>query len=338
MYGVSLPERALRSTSAMVGGVLKESAELLVPQAFQTSKSYSIFVNQMLGILTESVGGVEGAQDEHTDAQKGEQEVESYVARKTIGNMLDFAGMATLHLSPITVLAIVSDIAYGSKSYIEELAAELKKEGVIDEDSTIHNTAELLDAVQSASGTVAEAFDLPPLSAQGLKETIDQTRDAVNRLDGSSVIPQNELIKLWDDMHSMATQEDVSLLDVSGAMTLYSLNQVATVGKGALSSVKVAGDMFDKHIFQHYVDGLNDIQEKGIYGSLAESSQPYIDAIWNNFSSNRETLTEDVLSGRMVGRFWNGLRGWVLGSSKSEDESDKLESVDQNLLSEDSDS
>ena len=40
-YGLSLPERALRSTSAMVGGALRESASLLVPQAFRDSKSYT---------------------------------------------------------------------------------------------------------------------------------------------------------------------------------------------------------------------------------------------------------------------------------------------------------
>jgi hypothetical protein len=317
MYSVSLPERALRSTSAMVGGVLKESAELLVPQAFQTSKSYSIFVSQMLGIMTESIGGVENKSN--VESPTG---VENFVARKAVGNFMELAGMATLHLSPITVLALVSDIAYGSKTYLNELAEELKREGVIDENSSIYNAADLLEAVQNASGVTAEAFDLPPISVDGLRETIEQTRTAVNRMNPAKMIPQNELQHLWTDMQEMALKENVSVFEVSSAMSLYTLNQVTTVGKGALSTIKVAGNMFDKHIFQHYVDSMIDLHDKGLYGSLAESSKPYLDAVWNNFSTDRETVTEDVLSGKMVGRFWNGLRGWF---SKAEEEEEELD-------------
>jgi len=35
MYGLSLPERTVRSSAAMIGGVINESATLLVPQAFR---------------------------------------------------------------------------------------------------------------------------------------------------------------------------------------------------------------------------------------------------------------------------------------------------------------
>ena len=318
MYGLSLPERTLRSTSAMIGGALRESAELLVPHAFKTSKSYSIFVEQMLGILTERIGGV---QSENPETKESTANVENYVARKAVGNFVEFAGMATLHLSPITVLAIVSDIAYGSKSYLQELAEELKREGIIDANSSIHNATELLDAVQQASGTTVDAFDLPPLSVDGLRETIEETRQAASRLDPAKMIPLSEIKMLWEDMQAIAAREHVSVFDVSSTMTLYTLNQVKTVSQGAFSSIKVAGNMFEQHIFNHYVDSILDIQDKGIYGSLAESSKPYLDAVWKNFSSDRETTTEDVLSGKMVGRFWNGLRGWFSPGSKTAEES-----------------
>jgi len=57
------------------------------------------------------------------------------------------SALATLHISPLTLLAIVSDLAYGSKVYLEELAVELKRDGVIDESSTIHSASDLLSAV-----------------------------------------------------------------------------------------------------------------------------------------------------------------------------------------------
>ena len=44
LYSLSLPERTLRSASGVVGGALRESASLLVPQAFQSSKTYEVVV------------------------------------------------------------------------------------------------------------------------------------------------------------------------------------------------------------------------------------------------------------------------------------------------------
>ncbi|MEX0819627.1 MAG: hypothetical protein WD070_08530 [Pirellulaceae bacterium] len=80
-----------------------------------------------------------------------------------------------------------------------------------------------------------------------------------------------------------------------------------------MSSVKVAGNMFDRHIFDHYRHGLTEIQQQGLYWTLAQASQPYIAAVWTNFSSDRETISEDLFSGRLIGRAWTGVRGWFGG-------------------------
>jgi hypothetical protein len=58
--------------------------------------------------------------------------VEDYVARKTLGNFIDLAGFATLHFLPIPVLAVISDVGYGSGTYLKELARDLKHQGVIE--------------------------------------------------------------------------------------------------------------------------------------------------------------------------------------------------------------
>jgi hypothetical protein len=110
LFGLSLPERAVRSTSAMVGGVLRESTSILVPQAFKSSKTYSIFVTQMIDILAHQIGGVKA--DENAPPSVSDEE--GYVARKAVGNFVELAGVATVHLSPLTLLAIISDVAYGS--------------------------------------------------------------------------------------------------------------------------------------------------------------------------------------------------------------------------------
>ena len=311
MYGLSLPERTVRSSAAMIGGVINESATLLVPQAFRDSTTYRKFVQQMMDMVNEDVGGVKKKPvDDGGPSVTVPEKVQNYVAKKTVGTFLDLAGMATLHLSPITLLAITSDIAYGSTTYLKALSDELKKEGVIAEDSTIGSTAELLAAVANASAATTDQLDTPPLSVEGLRETIQQTRERLAEIDPTQILPQSEIKKMWDDMQGLADKEHVNLFEISSAMTMYSLNQVSTATKGALTTVRVTGNLLDEHIFDHYWQGAAKIGREGIYSVAAESGQPYLDALWYNFSSDRPTLTEDIVSGKMIGNAWAGLREW----------------------------
>ena len=57
-YGLTIPERTARSVSAMVGGLVHESAARLIPTAFRSSRSYSTFVQQALDMMVHDVGGV----------------------------------------------------------------------------------------------------------------------------------------------------------------------------------------------------------------------------------------------------------------------------------------
>jgi len=220
------------------------------------------------------------------------------------------AGMATLHLSPITLLAITSDLAYGSTTYLTALGDELKKEGIISKNSSIGNTAQLLEAVAKASAQTTDQLDTPPLSVEGLRETIQQTRQRLAEIDPTLILPQSEIKQLWDDMQGLADKEHVNLFEISSAMTMYSLNQVTTATKGALTTVRVTGNLLDQHIFDHYWQGAAKIGREGIYSVAAQSGQPYLDALWYNFSSDRPTLTEDIVSGKMIGNVWAGLSEW----------------------------
>jgi len=306
LYTLSLPERALRTTTGVAGGAIRESASLLVPQAFQDSKTYSILVGQTLKFLTEDVGGVKSDADD-----SGEPAVDDFVARKTVGNFVEMAGLATLHVSPMMLLAVVSDIAYGSQTYLSELTEELKREGVIDENTTIDHASDLLAAVSNASGVAANAFNTPPISVDGLREMINQTKSAVNEIDPTKVFPQAEVERMWQDMEAIASKEDVSMFEVSSAMALHSLDRVASVGRGALSSTRAASRLFDRHVIDHYRTALSDIETKGYYATLAETSQPYIDAVWTNFSTDKSTITEDLLSGKIVGQATRTVGRWL---------------------------
>jgi hypothetical protein len=111
LYGISLPERLVRSAVGVTAGTAKEIAEFVVPQAFQDSKSYEVMVRNSLGFLLNSVATV----SEPAIVQQSETAIPAtsaggniaaadpsrFIARKAAGNFIDIAGLATLHVSPL---------------------------------------------------------------------------------------------------------------------------------------------------------------------------------------------------------------------------------------------
>lgn len=311
MYGLSLPERTVRSASAIAGGIVNETAARLIPVAFRSSRSYSTFVGQALDMLIHDVGGVE---NRAVSGDPGPQAEETRLAQKAVGGMLDIAGAATLHLSPLTVLAVVSDLAYGSGYYLKQLSEELKREGIIDRDSSIDQVSDLVAALNSASSRFADTMDAPPINLTGLRTTIEQLRTEINQVDPTTVIPQAEISRIWGEMEAAARQADVGLWDVSATMTMFAMNRLSLTTRGTLSTMRVAGSLLDQHLLRHYVDALQRIGEEGLYATLAVASQPYLEAVWHNFDGSRPTWTEELVSGRLVNQAWRGLRGWWSGA------------------------
>jgi len=305
-YWLSLPERALRSGTGLLGGVLRESAALLVPRSFQNSHTYTVMVRQMLDFLVHDVGRVAAG-----DTPSSTAEVDNYVARKAVGNFVDMASLATLHVSPLMLLAAVSDLAYGSQVYLKELAEELKTQGVIDENSRIDHVNDLLSAVSEASAATGKVFNTHPLSVDALRATIEEARAAIRTPGGGQLPAPAEVERMWQEMRDISQREGVSLLAVSGAATMRALDKFTTLGRGALSGVKVAGSLVDRHVLDHYSRALADIRTKGLYQSLSETSQPYIGAVWENFQSNNSTVTEDLLSGKLLNSSWRAARRWL---------------------------
>ena len=307
VYGLTLPERTARSASAIVGGLVNETAARLIPAAFRSSRSYTVFVQQSLDMVIHDVGGVKNeGEDEPTKE-------ESKLAQKAVGGLLDVAGAATLHLSPMTVLAVFNDIAYGSSYYLKQLSEELKREGIIDSDSSIDHVSDLVDALNRTSSKAADAMDSPPISIQGLTDTISQLREEVGKVDPTKLVPQSEVQRIWGEMEQAASKADVGLWDVSTTMTMFAMNRISLTSRGAISTINVAGNLFDQHIISHYSDALDEIGEKGLYVTLSDVSTPYLEAVWENFDEGRETWTEDLVTGKMFSSAWDSVRGWWQG-------------------------
>lgn len=331
LYGVSLPERLLRSAVGLTAGTAREIAEFVVPQAFQDSKSYEVAVRNSLNFLLTSIGSVApsetptvpDAQPSCKDAAAGatgadpqQADAGRFIAKKAVGNFIDIAGLTTLHVSPLWILAIVSDAAYGTRVYLKELADELQKQGLIDDSSTIHKVDDVFDAIKNASGKAASQFDQPPLSLDELKESLRQTRAALNEIDPTQLIPESELKGYWQQMKDLATSENVSLLGVSGAVAMQTLESIRNATQGTFTGLFVAGKIVNRNIFGHYFDSLGRIHKQGLWASVRNTYEPYVDMAWNNFTRSRKTWTEQVLHPSFFARIFGSIWGWFGGGKK----------------------
>jgi len=325
VYGLSLPERTVRSTVALAAGAATEAAAFLVPQAFHDSKTYELVVKQSLKFLTTDVGGV-------VDKETDEKTPDDFMARKAVGNFVDMAGLATLHVSPVWFMAILSDVAYGSQVYVMELAKELEQQGLIDDTSAIHHIDDVLDAVRKTSAEAAGLFDRPPLSVDQMKEVLDNTRTAIKSADYRRVLPEAELKPYWSEMREVAQQENVSLLGVSGALTMHTLGKVSTVSSGALTGVRVVGGLFSRHVVDHYMTSLATVRERGFYEVVRESSGPYVGAVWNNFSAETETWTEQLINGKLLNKAVDTVGSWLGGKGQTAESTPQQQALLRRLL------
>ena len=291
LYGLSVPERVVRGAVGLTAGAVKEAAEFLVPRAFQDSKSYEVMIRNSLNFLLTNVSGVSTGQT--TDAET--QHAGQFVARKAVGNFIDLAGMATLHLSPLWMLAMVSDVAYGSKVYLNELATELKTRGLIHENSSVQNIDEMLSAVQQASGSAAGMLDQPPLSVAGLRQSLQETRVALQQIDPTQLIPEAEIHRYWNDLKATAQNEQASLWETSAAIAMQSVDTAVDLTHGTLVGVITAARLLDRSLIGHYRQALSALNEKGLYQTVSDSYRPYVSAVWQNFSPQKKSWTETLL-------------------------------------------
>src|SRR3954451_5097543 len=104
-YVMSLPERVLRSASALAGGLAKELGDVVVPKAVRRTHLYQSLVEGTLRFLIEQVGEVENVYP------AGDAIAENFLMRRTAGNGIELVGILTFHASPVWVLAALADLS-----------------------------------------------------------------------------------------------------------------------------------------------------------------------------------------------------------------------------------
>lgn len=293
IYALSLPERYVRGLSALVGGMFKETTDILIPGFVKDTTSYNIFVGNILRFTVENIGGVKGVYDD--EGLEGE-----FATRKLIGNTIEGVGIATIHLSPLWFFAFFSDTVKGGQAYIQRLHKEMLDKGYIDSDTSADSFNSLFEGLERTTTSFAQNIDTPPLTKEEVISNIEEIRDSIVDLLSRSGDVANNTIKeasnVLQDFMDTATEEGQSLLELGGLMTLQTTNRIKQLGGLSISAPNVAGKMLYDNILGYYSDTLSEIHDKGYAAVASDAVEPYGKAIIDQFSAERITWTERLFN------------------------------------------
>jgi hypothetical protein len=268
-YAASLPERLTRALAGTLGGLVHESAQVVLPRFVRGSRLYEATAKNALRIAIEAVGRVEPPVQPEVSA--GE-----IAKRKAAGNVVEIGSIAAFGFSPLWLLAAAADVAHGSRVYLAAFVAELKRARVLAAEREIGSVDELLETLENASGRSAGLIDVPPLELAHLRASLAEFRKDAAGLPGPS-----ELAALYRGLRAEAAREHGTLLEVSVGMGMAFL----------LSARSVA----DRHLAVPYREDWAPLRTEGFAGYARRVGAPYARAAAGHLDPGTPSWTERLL-------------------------------------------
>jgi hypothetical protein len=270
-YLLSLPERIVRALAAGIGGLAFELTEVVLPKWLRRSRLYQSIVYRLLRITIELVGGVQGVFPSEKIA------VGELATRKALGNVIELAGFVAFGWSPMWLLAAASDLTGGTRTFLNVLIAELQSQGVLAGDANIDSVDDLLNALETSSGMMADMVDVPPLKVQDLKNSLQVLKQNTKNLPSSA-----DLAGVYKQMQLVAGLEKRSVGELSALMTIGAARAGFRIGS--------------TYIFDYYYEALNSIRAEGWGTYAGRIARPYAMMTLRHFSPSQPTYTQKVMS------------------------------------------
>jgi len=262
----------VRATAALVGGAVHETAGLVLPRVVRRSRFYEATARNLLRITIELVGGVERA----GSGDEVEPGVGRLAGRKAVGNAVELGSFVAFGFSPLWLLAAAADATRGTRTYLDALVAELKREGVLVESAELGSVDALLEALEETAGGTARLIDIPPLELAELRRTLREIRD-----DATDLPSPAELEAAYRGLRDTAAREGGSLLETSAGVGLAFLGAARHVGR--------------RHVLDPYREDLAPVRDEGFAAYSRRVARPYRAAIARSLDPRAPTVTERAL-------------------------------------------
>jgi len=293
-YLLSLPERVVRSASALAAGLAREIGNVTLPKRIRQTRLYQTMVETTLRFLIERVGQVDGAYS--PDGKL----VEHFVAKRILGDGIDLAGIVAFHASPVWVLAALADISGAGRELMDEITSSLKDQGLLDRERSFENIDHLLDGLEQTAGQLATSIRFPPLDVQSLRTEWAALKEAAAKIPRGHLPSPHILREQWDDLKKEATSQDRTVFELSSLMSLSAMRAVPEnlvwLSRSAGTAALRTGQIFAGGLLDHYRITLTEIAKEGYLAYCAREFRPYLRAAARQFSLSHQSLTERLLN------------------------------------------
>lgn len=292
-YLLSLPERALRSTTALASGLLREIGDVTIPRPIRRSQLYQNLVETTLRFLIEQVGQVDGVYP------SGGKLSEDFLVRRAAGNGIELIGIVAFRASPVWVLAALADASGAGRHLIREIAGCLKDQGLLDRDADFSSVDEMLDGLETSAGRLASTVNTPPLDVATLRQEWESVRRDLSKIPLKNLPSLESLRHIWSGMTEQARQQHRTVFEMSSLMAMSALADLPDKARWMSGAARVAatktGSMVAGVLLDHYQTTLDRIRETGFLGYAVRQFRPYLYAAASQFSPRRQSLTERLL-------------------------------------------
>ncbi len=292
-YFASLPERVIRSLSALSGGLLREVGEIALPAGVRRTTLYKTMVDVALRFLIEEVGQVESVYPAEGQLTEG------FLLQKSASHGIELLGILAFHASPIWVLAALADVAGGGRTLIREMSEALKQEGLIDRDTNFETMDQVLDGLERTSAHLATTLNLPPIHVAGLRSEWAALQDELKSIPPRRLPSLSRVEHVWTELQESAKAQGKSVFAVSSLVAVSTMAHVPAdllwLSRAARSAMRRTGKVLGEAVLDHYVEAFREIGRTGFAAYWAREFRPYLHAAARQFAPAKVSSTERIL-------------------------------------------
>jgi hypothetical protein len=291
-YVLSLPERVIRSLGALSGGLLREIGNVALPESVRRTTLYRTMVEVALRFLIEEVGQVEGVYP------TGEQLAGNFLLKRTASHGIELLGILAFHASPVWVLAALADVTGGGKKLIQEIADELKQEGLL-EGGRFETMEQVLEGLERTSDHMATTLNMPPVDIAGLRREWERLREEARNIPPKKIAALDRVEKVWRDLQQTARDQGRTVFGMSSLLAISTVTHVPAnlvwLSRASRSAVRRTGKVLGEAILDHYTNALDEIQRAGFLEYWSREFRPYLRGAAEQFARSHESWTEKLL-------------------------------------------
>jgi len=287
-YALTLPERAVRSVSALSAGMVREIAHVALPIGVRRGRLYRNLVDVTLRFLIEEVGEVPAS-------VPSERAVENFLLRRTAGNGIELMGLLAFRASPVWVLAALADLCGLGRQLLPEIAAALREEGLLRSDESFATMDQLLRGLEGSAAQLASTVNTPPLDVAGLREEWTKLAAEVRQLPAPKLPSREGVVGVWRELRDEAAAQQRSVFEMSSLLAISAVSElperVRVLSKSAALALGRSGTVLSEGLLDHYRQSLQEIRRVGFLSYGARQLAPYARAALAAFAPSRATLT-----------------------------------------------